>query len=61
MVPINEPAEEGGTVTMDVVELMGSKKQRKKQWRRYLQTRTDLFHIHDLNKVTRALGFTELL
>ena len=61
MVPINEPDGEDGSVTCDVVNLVGSKKQRKKQWRKYLEVRTGVWNINEVSKITRAMGFKELL
>ncbi len=60
LVPINE-AEEGESQTCDVVELKGTKKQRLKQWRNYLRVRCGLNDVHAMNKVTRDIGFEEIL
>ena len=60
MVPINE-AVDGGSQTVDVVELQGTKKQRLKQWRAYLRVRCGLNDVHKMNQVTRDLGFEEII
>ena len=60
MVPIN-CAEDGRSQTVDVVELSGTKKKRLKQWREYLRIRLKTQDVHLMNKVTKELGFPELL
>lgn len=60
MVPIND-AEDGESQTVDVVELTGTKKKRLKQWREYLRIRLKTQDVHEMNRVTRDLGFEELL
>ena len=64
-VPINDAAEqEDGTLgsqTVDVVQVTGTKKKRIKQWREYLRIRLDTQDVHTLNRVTKALGFEELI
>ncbi len=60
MVPIND-AEDGESQTVDVVELTGTKKKRLKQWREYLRVRLKTQDVHYMDKITRELGFSELL
>ena len=64
-VPINdaEVKEDGtlGSQTVDVVQLQGTKKRRRREWRQYLRTRLQTQDIHKMNAMTRALGFEELL
>jgi len=61
MVPIN-PAEDGESQTVDVVQLTGTKKQRKRQWAQYLKVRAGIgiADVHERQRVTRELGFKEL-
>ena len=60
MVPIN-PAEDGESQTVDVVELTGTKKQRVRQWRAYLRVRAGITDVHKQNAATKELGFEEIL
>ena len=64
-VPINEAGidadGEEGSVTVDVVTLQGTKKRRTKEWRQYLRIRLGTQDVHKMNRVTKALGFDELL
>jgi len=65
-VPINsvELDEDGnptGSQTIDIVQLQGTKKRKKKEWRQYLRVRMKTQDIHKMNAVTKALGFEELL
>jgi hypothetical protein len=64
-VPINcaEEKEDGtlGSQTVDVVQLQGTKKRRRREWRQYLRIRLQTQDIHKMNAMTRALGFEELL
>lgn len=60
MVPIND-ADEGESQTVDVVELTGTKKKRLKQWREYLRIRLKTQDVHTMDKITKELGFEELL
>ena len=60
MVPIND-AELGASQTVDIVTLDGTKKARIKQWRNYLRVRLGTNDVHKMQRVTRALGFRELL
>ena len=65
IVPINcaEEREDGtlGSQTVDVVQLTGTKKKRIKQWREYLRIRLKTQDVHTMNKVTKSLGFDELV
>jgi len=65
LVPINdaEEKEDGtlGSVTADEVTLNGTKKKRIKQWREYLRIRLKTQDVHTMNKVTKQLGFEELI
>jgi hypothetical protein len=65
-VPINslELDEDGnptGSQTIDIVQLQGTKKRKKKEWRQYLRVRLKTQDIHKMNAMTKALGFDELL
>lgn len=65
-VPINsvEVDEDGnptGSQTIDIVQLQGTKKRKKKEWRQYLRVRLKTQDIHKMNAMTKALGFDELL
>lgn len=64
-VPINDPEvyEDGtlGSQTCDVVQVTGTKKNRRKQWREYLRIRLKTNDVHTMNKTTKALGFRELI
>ena len=64
-VPINDAEEkEDGTLgsqTVDVVTLQGTKKKRIKQWREYLRIRLKTQDIHTMNRMTKELGFEELI
>ena len=65
-VPINsvELDEDGnptGSQTIDIVQLQGTKKRKKKEWRQYLRIRLKTQDIHKMNAMTKALGFDELL
>ncbi len=65
-VPINsvELDEDGnptGSQTIDIVQLQGTKKRKKKEWRQYLRVRLKTQDIHKMNAMTKALGFDDLL
>ncbi len=65
-VPINdvEVDEEGvptGSQTVDIVTLQGTKKRRIKEWRQYLAIRLETTDVHTMNRMTKAMGFEELI
>ncbi len=62
MVPIN-PAEAGESQTVDIVQLNGTKKQRKRDWAKYLRVRcgVGVADVHERQRITKALGFKDLL
>jgi len=65
-VPINDAALDAdgnptGSQSVDIVTLQGTKKRKKKEWRQYLRVRLKTQDVHTFNKVTKALGFDELL
>lgn len=65
MVAINdaEEREDGslGSQTCDVVQLQGTKKKRIKHWREYLRIRLGTSDVHTFNRITKHLGFDELI
>jgi hypothetical protein len=60
MVPIN-PSLDGGSQTIDILRLEGTKKQKRKQWRGYLQVRCGVVDYHECNRIAREMGFRELV
>lgn len=61
MVPINSGIKEDGTeesVTIDIVQLVGGRRKRKRLFRKYLKQK---FGIVNAVPVIKALGFTDLL
>ena len=59
-IPLNE-ASDGGSQTVDVVDLTGTKKQKRAAWRRYLGVRCDVFDYHECNRIAREMGFKDLI
>jgi len=60
-IPINGGVTEDGTeetITVDVVQLRGGRKKRRRNMRAYLKAK---FNIEDVDKVIRAMGFKDLL
>ena len=57
MIPINEKVD-GETQTVDIVTLTGTKKKRKKLFRKYLKER---FNLTNPKEIARAMGFKDLL
>jgi hypothetical protein len=60
IVELNE-AEEGGSQTIDILTLEGTKKQKRKQWKSYLQVRAGVIDVHECNRIAKAMGFKELV
>ena len=59
-IPLNE-AEPGQSQTVDILTLEGTKKQKRKQWRKYLQVRAGISDYHECNRIARKMGFKELI
>ena len=59
-IAINEDVE-GESQTVDILTLRGSKKQKRKDWRKYLAVRADISDYHECNRIAKALGFDELI
>jgi hypothetical protein len=60
MVPIN-PTEPGESQTVDILTLEGTRKQKLKQWRGYLQVRCGVIDYHECNRIAKAMGFRDLV
>lgn len=60
LIMLNEPINEGDSVTADVLTVDGSKKNRRKQWRRYLSVRAGVVDYHECNRIAREMGYPEL-
>lgn len=59
--PTNPGEENEGSITVDIVKLRGTKKRKTKDWRNYLRVRCGTNDVHEMNRITRALGFDELI
>ena len=57
-IPLNE---EGDSTTMDILTVSGTKKKKKKQWRKYLAVRCGISDYHTCSRIAKELGFDELV
>ena len=60
IVPINE-CDEGGSQTVDVVTIEGTKKTRLKKFRKYLSIRYKITQYEKQLDIIKALGFEDLV
>mgnify|MGYP001232123753 FL=1 len=59
VVPINE-AEDGGSVTCDIISLSVDPRKRRQEWRRYLSVRVPGTSEKEARRIARKLGFKGL-